>query len=372
LKSINFNAKTKSRNGLINNHGLINGNGLTDGNGLTINLFTKSQEGFSNISQASRITNITIKKRKIRFFQAIISIILIIVPLSLYLIEFESEQPRIEIDGNFDDWSGNDIISCSDFENTAIKNPSVDMVDCRVYHNENSFDFFVQTQYYIFGREYHNRNSGGERYCLNVFIDHDLKTATGYQIDCLGADERLEVSGQNGVITKAQSFYFESKTDANDWSGWVQDSNINIEKEGFRLEGHHTLSYRRPFTTQRSESYTDFNSKDHNVWEPLDKENGIGVIFHLSDSKGNLDKSEPMLTTESNWLKMKLKDISPSNIQTPNMHNPITEIQITTNSPSIESDGMEPFQIERIGFQYQLYNLDYNGDILNNHFHFNL
>jgi len=135
-KNSNSNNKTKSQNGLIRNHGLINGNGLTDGNGLTINLFTKKKEGFSDKSQISRISNIAVKNRKIKIFQVIIAMVLIIVPLSLYLIEFDQEETRIEINGNFDDWSGDDIIKYSDQDQIPIKNPSTDMVDCRIYHNE--------------------------------------------------------------------------------------------------------------------------------------------------------------------------------------------------------------------------------------------
>ena len=194
----------------LNGIGLIDGNGLTNGNGLTLNLFSKQYLAPSApkaISYKRRHENLRTKMKRTRLFQVILAVILIVIPLYIYSIEITKKEMEIQIDGEFDDWCIKDVVYYYDSDPKPVQNPSTNLTDCRVHLHDGVLDFYVQSEWEIFGSSTANTWSSQDIYKLDIFIDTDLSSATGYIIDGFGADERIEVFGQNGIITKAKSYY---------------------------------------------------------------------------------------------------------------------------------------------------------------------
>ena len=198
-------------NALTDTNGLINGNGLTDGNGLTVNIFSKNNMKYTQTQRRHRLSQLAAKNKHRIWLHAMLAVIIIILPLSIYMIEFEPQKRIIQIDGEFQDWKDSKITKYLDSDVEPVPNPSTNLIDCRILHQNDILNFYIQTEFDIFGNKFTLNGIGKkiEMYKLNIFIDTDLNSATGFQVENLGADERIELQGQNGIVTKAISFNFD-------------------------------------------------------------------------------------------------------------------------------------------------------------------
>jgi hypothetical protein len=231
-------------NGLINGNGLTDGNGLTNGNGLTINIFSRNHLKKPIYHRKARVSQLAARNRRKKYIEAIIAILLILLPLSIYFIGSDTQIQLIQIDGQFQDWKSEKVTQYFDTDTEPVQNPYTNLVECRTLTHDNVLEFYIQTELDIFGGESQikNQDDNPNLYKLDIFIDHDLNPSTGYQIQGFGADELIELQGHNGVITHTNSYYFEPNQNNLDWNSWKINSNVNVAKERLRLEGRHYLS----------------------------------------------------------------------------------------------------------------------------------
>ena len=104
--------------GLINGNGFTNGNGLTNGNGIT--------NGNRLLRKQQSQQLIRYKNRKQRLINLIIVIILIITPLSFYLVDIHEDVETIQIDEEFEDW--NKVEKYKDSYDDQENNPNINRI----------------------------------------------------------------------------------------------------------------------------------------------------------------------------------------------------------------------------------------------------
>ncbi len=325
----------KNGNGLATVNGLINGNGLSDGNGLTINLFSNNKYECHQTKRRQRLNQIIIKNQRRKWLKVIVATILIIFPLSIYMIEFDDKDFNIQIDGEFEDWEKKGITQYLDTDYPPVVNPSANLIDCRFCHKDDILDFYVRAEWDLFGSQSTHSWNNDELYKLDIFIDHDLNVLTGYQVEGIGADERIEIQGQHGIITKSYSYYFDNNNNL-DWNGWVRNSDVEVVKKQFRLEGKHYLSTSAIGSVPALQS--DTIVKDQNLpnlpkstWLGDIGSNQVCIVLQMMDSFGNKDLTTPILTGSDTWLQLEIIDISPDNILAGNNIVPIIALDFNSN-----------------------------------------
>ncbi len=360
--------KTIINSGLNTVLGLVDGNGLTNGNGLTIKYLTKTNSETQIVRRKNRVHQIANQNKRKNIIKAMIVIFLILLPLSLYFIELHSKSETIQIDGEFDDWNDDQIIQIQDTDPEPVQNPSTNLKDCRVLLDKNKLDFYIQTEFDILGVKPARSTikSEPELFSLNIFIDYDLSKTTGYLFSGLGADERIEVQGQDGGVTCANSYYFDNSRNHLDWNGWVANSQLNYAKEKFRLEGRHYLisgympDYSNPRLNPHDSSITHPSVVNDNLWHekaPGDNENGqIGLLIQLQDNLGNQDHTDLIIASSTNpkpCHKIEIIDLSPDNISWGQSEVPIVGFEVSPNT-NIVGQQNEPLDILSISWKFQV------------------
>jgi tetratricopeptide (TPR) repeat protein len=212
-------------NGIINGDGFINGrvNGLTNGrvNGLTngrTNGFINGV-GYLNGLSVRKRERIKVMKRKTRIYDTVLlsTILVMLLTTSISLIIFyPTTEDRIIIDGYFSDWD--DYKRYWDDEMDAAS--QIDITAISYYKNTYTLKFYLEVR----GELFAGQNGGVD--ALYLFIDTDGDRANGYEVDGIGADLMLEITGWNGIIRSTQAYRFDHsyRTDTirsrDDWSGW--------------------------------------------------------------------------------------------------------------------------------------------------------
>jgi hypothetical protein len=325
---INLTGQKKKSKGLTDGYGLINGNGLTDGNGLTIKFYSSNKYEKKRIHRSNRLSHLVAKNKKRKIFESLIIVILILLPLTIYMVDLNTSEKTIMIDGEFQDWNSKDVNRYMDVDPEPIINPSTNIVDCRLYFQNNILDFYIQTELNIFGNDHFSNRfkDNHEAYKLDIFIDRDLSQKTGYLVNGLGADERIELQGKNGAIETSYSYYFDQTSDNMDHNGWVRNSNVDYAKEKLRLEGRHYLSTvsqdlkNNPddqiSNIDRNHDHKEFGEKSwhNNVWPEQDDDDqlsNLGVTIQLSSSTGDIDSTPTIITGTSKYFDLSVNDISP-------------------------------------------------------------
>jgi hypothetical protein len=117
---------------------------------------------------------------------------------------------RINIDGDFSDWTG----LTTQVEPRDELNPSIDIVNIGLENNDDYLSFFIETEGTIL--------AGGNDIVdtFMVFIDYDLDYDTGYRIDQLGADYMFMVYGEGGEVLDSILHEFDNHESHEDWNGW--------------------------------------------------------------------------------------------------------------------------------------------------------
>jgi hypothetical protein len=337
---------TRSRiHGLSSDTGLINGNGLSDGNGLTLNLFSQNISNKSNSGNRNRVQLIAYRNKRNKIISAGLLILLILVPLYIYMIEFDNKDTKIQIDGEFNDWNGEDIIHFLDQDNNKISNPAANIVDCKLHVQDNILDFYIQSEWKLFGGSGTETWDNNEIYRLNIYIDSDLSSSTGYQLGSIGAEERIELIGQNGIISKAVSYNFDQQMSLLDWNGWMENNNIEVAKQKFRLEGRHYLINTKIDEIKYPECNFNKAIAYENIWLEDRSKYPQGIVFQILDSSGNLDQTEPILTKTDQWHQLQLIDISPNYIQHKSVPTPMIGLKIL---PYIKNNDIEIFDHKKL------------------------
>src|SRR5438034_10434025 len=115
----------------------------------------------------------------------------------------------------------------------GVPNPNVDIVRFGVVSNLGPVAFYVEVAGSILTG---GGATPGTMDTVRIFVDIDGAASTGYRIDGLGADGRMQVSGQNGSVVASTLGEFDSNRDQRDWSGWIKGTATPAAASGSRIE----------------------------------------------------------------------------------------------------------------------------------------
>ena len=220
-------------NGLGRTNGLTNGvgrtNGITNGvgrtNGLTNGLGGIRPAGFHAVGLRGMMQTAGWKL----YLIPVVAVALLLVPL-LNTPAYPGSMHPIQIDGVFDDWRA---VSKLDATSGSVPNANVDVIRFGAVDNVGPFAFYVQVR----GTALQGGGaSPGTMDTVWIFIDTDASPATGYQIDGLGADRMIEVSGYGGVVLSSVLWEFDANRDVRDWNGWIKGTGTPAAASGSQIE----------------------------------------------------------------------------------------------------------------------------------------
>ncbi|MEM3395999.1 MAG: FG-GAP-like repeat-containing protein [Thermoplasmata archaeon] len=139
---------------------------------------------------------------------------------------------RIKVDGSIDDWEG--IARYTDTQ--PVFNMDINLNEYSVYYESDRVYFYAK----VSGSLFNGANNGYD--ALIIFVDTDANANTGYRIENLGADAKIEVSGYAGEIRSAVASRFieqsaSSKPELN-YSAWENAGEVRVEKSTNIVEGY--------------------------------------------------------------------------------------------------------------------------------------
>jgi hypothetical protein len=178
----------------------------------------------------------------------------------------------VVIDGSFGDWDGEALFSDPAGDAGAAH---VDLRSYSVTRDGPEHFFMVQTASDMFPGFYDQRENqmglvtSQGRDELLAFVDMDADAATGYQVDGIGADALVELTGAGGEVASSHWYGFDQGAAAHDLSGFTRTGRASCALEGNALEFS--------FSFMRSAALRDV--------APL-------VSFHMRDPFGNADSSD--------------------------------------------------------------------------------
>src|SRR5438309_2510192 len=220
-------------NGLTNGpgrtSGLTNGlgrtNGITNGLGRTNGLAGGRATGFRSASLRGMMRTGGSKLHVI----LLVVVVVLLVPL-FFVPPYNGAQSPIQIDGQFNDWTG---VATESMASGGVLNPNVDIVRFGVVPNLGPIAFFVE----VAGSALTGGGpSPGTLDTVRIFIDIDGSASTGYRIDGLGADRMIEVSGYAGRVQSSTLWEFDANRNQRDWNGWIKGTATPAAASGSRIE----------------------------------------------------------------------------------------------------------------------------------------
>lgn len=185
--------------------------GLTNGrvNGLN------AREGFIN-GRRNKVQVMKTQQRQ-RAIVAIIAVFLIIVGSVIIYFAMQRETGKIQVDGNFGDWTDvpkTAVVSGVEKENIA---PS----ELAVYDEPTGLSFYIKVRGKMLAGNEEKRITDG---CY-ILLDTDANKYTGYSMLGYGFDFRISVFGVGGYVQSASIYEFKG-TDQVNWSAWTQVSQV--------------------------------------------------------------------------------------------------------------------------------------------------
>ena len=139
---------------------------------------------------------------------------------------------KIRVDGSIDDWAG--VVKYTD--STAVQNPDINIIEYSVLYENDRVDFYAK----VSGRIFNGANNGYD--VLTIFVDKDGNRNTGYAIENLGADAKIEVAGYDGQIRSASVSFFNSRSasafPAMNYSAWENGGEARAECSASIVEGY--------------------------------------------------------------------------------------------------------------------------------------
>jgi hypothetical protein len=192
-------------------------------------------------------------------------VLLILIPLSIYLIEFDNDNNNIiSIDGNFKDWSN--IVIYKDKRHDFKNQPNINILEYSIIKENNRILGYLKVERDIFKGTNDNYQDS-----IRVFLDTDCNSTTGYIINSIGADYMLEASGFHGIAKDHLVFKFNDENRLN-WRGWQAFKGVSISYNRGMLEFGFSIPY------------TDFESTER-----------VMAYFQVSDNLGNEDFSDYLI-----------------------------------------------------------------------------
>ncbi|MEM3493743.1 MAG: DUF835 domain-containing protein, partial [Thermoplasmata archaeon] len=167
-----------------------------------------------------------------RVKQIVVGLVVVVIAISIFaFLLFTIPSEKIKVDGNIDDWQG--LAVYKDTEDFA--NPDIKITEYSIYYSNEKCYFYVK----VAGTAFNGANSGYDT--LILFIDTDGNPNTGYRIENLGADAKIEVGGFNGNIHTSSVALFKERTETTrpelNYSAWESAGGVVVEKSGNIVEG---------------------------------------------------------------------------------------------------------------------------------------
>ena len=225
-----------NRTGLTNGNGFVNGNGLATRKGLTNgNGFVNGLNGGSSPVKAMNPLEKPLKRgpfapKKTRLVALLAAGLVLGMMLPVAAVMMASAPDRMAIDGNFADWDGKAIISDTD-ERSAVP-PDLDIVHYSTTVVGGYAYFYLQ----VAGRVLSGKSSTDAVDVVNIFIDTDMDPGSGYSIQGIGADFRIEVYGWDGQVRGSSLQGYSLRRTGLDWNGWANEGGATAAAQGNRLE----------------------------------------------------------------------------------------------------------------------------------------
>ena len=217
-----------TKKGLINGNGFTNGRrGLINGNGLT-NGLTNGQKGKSwdfgitnGLSHSNGISRIDGKRKRFARALAVLGISLLIfvaiIPPVINMI-FPGKE-GISIDGDFSDWAGK--VKLTDSRTDSVRG-GTNIVEYSSDLNDEMLCFYIKTEKFVFSDTAKDGVSA-----FFIFIDVDSNYETGYLINGLGADYKVELIGWDKSIRAVSLNVWNESRNGYDWNGFVTKGSVS-------------------------------------------------------------------------------------------------------------------------------------------------
>lgn len=269
--------RARAEKGLVNGLGRVNGitKGLVNGlqkarMGLTNGLTNGS--GFTNGLGSPRFIRESRRRKWKVFLVPFITVILLCVPFFVTL-----PPPRqFGVDGYFDDWREFAVPSST---RSGI-NENVDITQTAISLSEDSFYAYVEVEGEILAGDGVEKTDS-----VRLLIDSDRNCDTGYQIEGLGADYQVTVSGVGGSLTAStlQKYVGNGLR----WNAWEKVGSVAVRMSQVP-SGRLELGFDK---------------------DAISLEEGFLVLFEAQSYDGYVDYSDVTLTKEEGLLDL-TQDIS--------------------------------------------------------------
>jgi len=206
-------------NGLVNGRGLVNGNGLVNGRGSTGG--PGEREAFGIVRRRRKHARITV------MVALAVAALMVLPALSMMT---PVREPPIVIDGSFNDWGGRTAVQ-DDARDTPSS--SIDLRTVRIHRWSSWFAFQLITEGNILkGAPEENKLDS-----FIILVDADRSAGTGYNLDGIGADWLIEISGMEGLATGVTVSRFDAARSPHDWNAWTLPEAGRASARGNSLEG---------------------------------------------------------------------------------------------------------------------------------------
>jgi hypothetical protein len=245
-------------NGLTNGNGLSLNNGLTNGNGLTMG--NGKTNGNGQNGKTNRIPLVKAKRMKHRLLGLVVAAILIIAPLSLYLMDIRESAKGIVIDGDFRDWNG--VFRHEDTVSDLSQHPNANIVETSIIADNEKTSVYLAVDGWIM--EGGNDKGTDQVYIL---VDSDADATTGYYCEGLGADYLIHAYGKDRQMKGGTIYLYDNgyksteRRTQDDWNAWNPVDNGKIATSGNKLEASLYL-YEGTFNSDRT-MYALFETRDY-------------------------------------------------------------------------------------------------------------
>jgi tetratricopeptide (TPR) repeat protein len=295
--------------GLINGRGLVNGaSGLVNGRAVA-----DAHEGEPVIRFGRKK-----RQRTMAIVSAVVVIaLLIMVPAFQYI--FLKPTEGIVIDGLFDDWD--EVTLYEDplrDQATSADHPynrDVDITGYSMYIDNRAISFYLKVP--ADTMMLRGRDQGVD--VVNIFLDVDSSTGTGYHIKGMGADHRLEVFGWDGKVRTSRLFSFNTSEDRSndDWNGWLAGDSIKAKSQGHQLEVQVPRAELGAIVPQSVLAY-----------------------IHMSDDERQLDFSDWIISREKGALQVTYEPINERVVDPGTEDNPFLRMELTAQKNMMEIESV--------------------------------
>ncbi|MCK4970546.1 MAG: hypothetical protein KAS77_08465, partial [Thermoplasmata archaeon] len=153
-------------------------------------------------------------RNKRSYVLAVVAIVIVVLLLTAPLIYNRFQEDEIEIDGLISDWA--DVPKFID-ELEGQENANIDIAEYAVKDNGDSLNFYLSVKGRVMGGGT-TTTSGAD--AMQMFLDTDRNSGTGYQVYGVGADYLINITGWDSVAHEATLY---------EWSGPAGTDLINFQ-----------------------------------------------------------------------------------------------------------------------------------------------